>query len=164
MAEPHWTPKLVEVTLAEAADTLRRLPEQRVRGYFNTWPDILRDGWEAYGWSEARTRPGPPPARAIDEMDRTLLWLRWLEPADQKLVWARASGRPWKAIAIEHGIDRTTGWRRWTYALVTIAARLNSKAPPPNDKTTQAKSKETPARYNDVAATLLYATLSGSMW
>lgn len=126
MADTHWTPKLVEAYLAEAADTLRRLPEQRVRGYFSAWPPIIHEAWDAYGWSETENRKGPPSARAIDQMDRTLLWLRWLDRDDQKIVWHRAGNRPWKAIAHEHGINRTTAWRRWTYALVTIAARLNA--------------------------------------
>jgi hypothetical protein len=34
MTEPYWTPRLVEVYLAEAADTMRRLPEPGVSGYF----------------------------------------------------------------------------------------------------------------------------------
>ena len=127
MAEVHWTPKLVEAYLAEAADTLRRLPEPRVRGYGSSWPEVIREAWEAYGWTEAPLRLGPPSAEAIDQMDQTLLWLRWLDRDDQKIVWGRANRRPWKAIAHEYGIDRTTGWRRWTYALVVIAAHLNAR-------------------------------------
>ena len=38
VAESHWTPRLVEAYLAEAADTLRRLPEHRVRGYVSELP------------------------------------------------------------------------------------------------------------------------------
>lgn len=127
MAEPHWTPKMVAVYLEEAADTLRRLPPVKVRGYVTTWPPIVRDYWEAFGWDEVRVRLGPPSAKAIDQMDRTLLWLRWLDVADHRLVWSRACGRPWKAIAHEFGCDRTTAWRRWTYAMITIAARLNAR-------------------------------------
>ncbi len=128
MTGMHWTPRLVEAYLAEAADTLRRLPEQRVQGYVSAWPEIIRDAWEAYGWAEGPTRPGPPTARAIDQMDVTLLWLRWLDRDDQKIVWDRANRRPWKAIAFDHGIDRSTAWRRWTYGLVTIAARLSAQS------------------------------------
>lgn len=124
--DAHWTPRMVGVFLEEAADTLRRLPEQRIQGYVSTWPDVVRDGWDAYGREDLRTRLGPPTARAIDQMDRTLLWLRWLDKEDQKLVWARASGRPWKAVAHDWGVDRTTVWRRWTYAMCTIATHLNA--------------------------------------
>ena len=126
--QDHWTARMVAVYLEEAADTLRRLPEKRVQGYGSTWPDIVQDTWDAYGQSEARTRLGPPTARAIDQMDRTLPWLRWLDGDDQKLVWERANGRRWKAIAGTRGIDRSTAWRRWSYAVHVIAARLNAAA------------------------------------
>lgn len=126
MADVQWTPKMVAVYLEQAADTLRRLPPVRVQGYASTWPPIVRDFWEAYGWEETRVRSGPPRPAAIDQMDATLLWLRWLELDDSRLVWSRANGRPWKVIAHEFGIDRTTAWRRWMYALVVIAARLNA--------------------------------------
>lgn len=127
MVDVHWTPKLVEAYLAEAADTLRRLPEERVQTARSSWPPIVHEACDAYGWEAAETRPGPPAAKAIDQMDRTLLWLRWLDREDQKLVWDRACGLPWKAITHKYGFDRSTGWRRWTYALVTIAARLNAE-------------------------------------
>ena len=125
MDEPRWTPKLVAAILEEAADTLRRLPRVKVQGYISAWPPVLHDFWDAFGWEEAEVRLGPPSARAIDHMDHALLWLRWLDQDEQAIVWDRANRRPWKAIAQERSIDRTTAWRRWTYALITLAARLN---------------------------------------
>ncbi|MDK9720408.1 MAG: DUF6362 family protein [Rhodospirillales bacterium] len=148
MADIHWTPKMVAVYLEEAADTLKRLPPVKVRGFFTTWPPMVRDFWDAYGWEEERPRLGPPRAAAIDQMDATMLWLRWLEPEDAKLVWARACERPWKVIAHQYGIDRTTAWRRWTYAMVTIAARLNAvearKADPCNAVATPKRATSPP--------------------
>lgn len=126
MADVHWTPKMAAVYLEEAADTLRRLPAVRVQGYASSWPPIVRDFWDAYGWEETEVRLGPPSAAAIDQMDVTLSWLRWLDRDDARLVWGRANRRPWKAIAHDFSIDRTTAWRRWTYALAVIAARLNA--------------------------------------
>lgn len=72
MTETHWTPRLVEAYLAEAADTMRRLPESRVPGYFNTWPEIVQEAWVADGWAEGPTRLGPAIPRAITQMDETL--------------------------------------------------------------------------------------------
>lgn len=126
MDNPHWTPKMVAVYLEEAADTLRRLPETHVQGYRSNWPEIIRDFWEAFGWEEVRTRRGPPSPAAIDRMDVVLPWLRWLERDEARLVWLRANGRPWKLITREFAIDRTTAWRRWTYAMITVATRLNA--------------------------------------
>lgn len=128
MTHDHWTPRLVEAYLAEAADTMRRLPEPRVPGYFSTWPEIVQESWMTDGWAEGPTRLGSATPRAITQMDETLLWLRWLDRDDQKIVWERANRRPWKVIAHAFGIDRSTAWRRWTYALITIAARLNAQS------------------------------------
>ncbi len=130
MANEPWTASLVEARLAEAADTLRRLPEERVQGYFSTWPPVIREYWQAYGRSEVRVRPSPPSARAIDQMDEALQWLRWLEQEDAKLVWARAEGTPWKSICWRFGVGRTTAWERWVAALCVIAARLNDETLP----------------------------------
>jgi len=41
MSNVIWTPSLVEERLVEAADILRRLPNQSIRGYFNTWPTYV---------------------------------------------------------------------------------------------------------------------------
>ena len=125
MAEIHWTPKMVAESLEEAADTLRRLPPVTVRGFVSAWPPVVHDFWDAFGWEEVSVRLGPPSARAIDEMDMALGWLRWLKSDDARLVWQRATGRPWKYIARDFGMDRSTAWRHWTGALMTIQTRLN---------------------------------------
>ena len=122
----EWTLTLVDARLEEAADTLRRLPAVKVQGHFGTWPPIIRDFWEAFGWHDVEVRPGPPSPDAIDRMDDTLRWLRWLEPDEVRLVWLRAECVRWKVIAHRFGMDRSTAWRHWTYALSKIASRLNS--------------------------------------
>lgn len=123
-----WTPRMVEARLEEAADTLRRLPAVKVQGYFSTWPPIIRDFWEAFGRHAAEVRLGPAMPAAIDRMDETLLWLRWLEPDEVRLVWLRAEGVRWKLICARFGIGRTTAWYRWSGALAKIATRLNGSA------------------------------------
>lgn len=125
MAEQDWTPKMVEERLEEAAATLRRLPAVKVQGYVSSWPQVVREFYEAYGAEPARVRLGPPSPGAIDRMDETLSWLQWLERDDSRLVWARACGLPWKLLTWRFGVSRTTAWRRWAAALVAIAARLN---------------------------------------
>ena len=125
MTETHWTAKLVDERFEEAADTLRRLPERNARGYFSTWPAIIRDFVEAYGWQEVRVRLGPPHPAAIDRMHEAFGWLSWLEPDETRLVWLRAEGVRWKIVAVRYGVDRATVWRRWTCALIKIASRLN---------------------------------------
>ncbi len=110
--------------LEQAAQTLRRLPPVRVRGFFGTWPPIMQEAIYAYGWEEARIKLGPPSARHISEMDETLRWLMWLEREEVMLVWLRACDVKWKKIG------RLLGWSvrklqyDWRIALAKIEYRL----------------------------------------
>ena len=60
-------------------------------------------------------------------MDATLEWLKWLEPNDAKLTWARSDRTPWKMIYYRFGISRATANRCFEYALSVIACRLNGQ-------------------------------------
>lgn len=132
MAEQRWTASLVEERMVEAADTLKRLPEERVRGYFSTWPTVIRDYWEAFGREDVRLRRGPPSAAAITRMDEALAWLAWLEADDARIVWLRASGERWKTVCWKVGLARTAAHQHWMYGLCVIAWRLNGRRPPHN--------------------------------
>jgi hypothetical protein len=132
MAEQRWTASLVEERMVEAADTLKRLPEERVRGYFSTWPTVIRDYWEAFGREDVRLRRGPPSAAAIDRMDEALAWLAWLDPAEARIVWLRASGERWKTVCWKVGLARTAAHQHWIYALCVISWRLNGRRLPHN--------------------------------
>lgn len=128
MTETRWTASMVEERFEEAAFTLRRLPDTRVPGYFNTWPQVVRSAYEAFGWERARMpRIAPSPA-AIGRMEETITWLMWLERDDALIVWLRAEGVRWKPICCRVGLTRQTAWQRWVAALVTIANRLSNEA------------------------------------
>jgi Domain of unknown function (DUF6362) len=118
MSETGWTSELVAERLAEAADVLARLPEERVPGFYDLWPRIV--GAPCTGGGPAAAMP-----EAIDRMDEALRWLTWLELEERRLVWLRAEGMPWKRITHRLGIGRTTAWQRWTIALLKITTRLN---------------------------------------
>ena len=47
MGNNHWTAPLVEERLVEAAGVLKRLPEEKVQGYFSAWPDVVLDANES---------------------------------------------------------------------------------------------------------------------
>jgi len=126
MADEPWTARRVAEHLAEAADTLARLPEARVRGHYTLWPPVVRSAREILGGG-GRTRPIPPAPEAIDRMDQALAWLGWLAPDEARLVWLRAEGMPWKPITRRLGVGRTTAWQRWTVALLKLATRLNAE-------------------------------------
>ena len=121
MSETGWTPELVAKRLAEAADVLARLPEERARGFYDLWPRLVVE-------PNRCTRPAAAAPEAIDRMDEALGWLCWLHPEERRLVWVRADGMPWKWITHRFGIGRTTAWQRWTIALLKITTRLNAAA------------------------------------
>src|SRR5205823_5880726 len=127
MPELRWTVSMIEERFEEAAHTLRRLPDSRVPGYFNTWPQIVRSVYDAFGWERARMPRIAPSPQAICRMEETITWLPWLEPDDARIVWLRAEGVRWKPICYQVGLTRQTAWARWVAALITIANRLNSK-------------------------------------
>ena len=122
-----WTAALVEERLVEAADVLKRLPEVKVRGYFNTWPQMVHEFADLVGQEPRRLRRPPPTSAAISRMEEALPWLQWLEPELAKLVWARAEGTPWKPICWTVGLQRSAAHEHWLYALCVIAFRLNGR-------------------------------------
>ena len=125
-----WSPEQVEVRLAEAADVLSRLPEERLQGFVSAWPEVVRSFWESYGMQEPiLKRPWPSPA-SIDRMEEAMIWVQFLAPEDARLVWTRAEGTPWKAICWRFGIARATADRRWRYGLAVICLRLNGRTVP----------------------------------
>lgn len=109
--------KTVEDRLIEAAAVVRRLPSMRVPGYFNTWPKMTVEFADRVGQQPEPMRLPPPSPAAITRMEEALLWLRWLEVDDAKLVWAR-------------GVARATANRRYQYGLSVVAWRLNGRRVP----------------------------------
>jgi hypothetical protein len=125
-----WTVEMVEERLIEAAAVMRRLPSVRVPGYFNTWPKMVVEFADRVGQQPKPLRLPPPSPSAITRMEEALLWLRWLEVEDSKLVWAPADRTPWKAICWQFGVARATANRRYQYGLSAIAWRLNGRKAP----------------------------------
>ena len=128
MAE--WTPTMVEERLESAADVFRSLPEVKPQGYFNAWPEYFHSFADQVGQELRMRRPKPGP-RDITLAEDALLWLRWLEPDDGRLVWARADGMAWKPICWQFGLSRTAATKRWQYGLAVITWRLNGRVPSP---------------------------------
>ncbi|MCB1502167.1 MAG: helix-turn-helix domain-containing protein [Bauldia sp.] len=126
----EWTPSLVEARLAEAADVLKRLPDQRIRGYFNTWPQIVAEFSDLVGQEPPRLGRPPPQPDAISRMEETLSWTHGLDPTDAKIVWLRAGGERWKTICWKVGMVRSAANEHWLYALCVIAWRLNGRRVP----------------------------------
>ncbi|MBI1327034.1 MAG: helix-turn-helix domain-containing protein [Alphaproteobacteria bacterium] len=116
--------KYVEERIHDAARTLRRLPEERVQGYFSTWPKIKRDEMEILQMEKEPMRVRPS-MDDITQMEEVLfVWLRWLEVDERKLVWQRAERVRWKLICAQFGVGRTKAWEMYKCALGKIAARI----------------------------------------
>lgn len=88
MPEICWTAKAVADRIEEAAQTLRRLPPVRVRGYINTWPPTIRGFRDALRCNTVEVRLGPPAPDAIGRMDGTLAWRNVLDRDEVRRVWA----------------------------------------------------------------------------
>jgi hypothetical protein len=124
----RWTVDEVEEMLIEAADTLKRLPAHRPRGYISSMPTPVRSVQEMLDCEPAKLRRPPPPAAAIDRLDMVLGWMAWLEEDQIRVLWARAAGVPWRPICTRLGCGRTKAWQIWVTALVLLKVKLNDAA------------------------------------
>jgi hypothetical protein len=132
MPEAHWTPSMVEERLVEAAAILRCLPEQRIRGHFNTWPKMVYEFGDLIGQEMPRPKGPWPAPDAISRVEATLTWTIGLDQVDAKIVWLRASGVRWKTICSKVGLARAAAHEHWLYALCVIAVRLSGRRLPRN--------------------------------
>ena len=122
----EWTTAQVQDRLELAADVFAQLPAVKPQGYFNAWPEYFHSFADQVGQEPQMRRPRPSP-RQITEAEEAMLWLRWLEKDDARLVWLRANRTPWKPICWELGISRATANRRWQYGIAVIVWRMNGK-------------------------------------
>ena len=123
------TARDIEDRMEEAAYTLRRLPEKdRPRGYRSSWPPFVQEAKHAYGYTPEAPMRVIPSAAAISRMEECFDWLMLIDPQDARIVWLRADGMRWRQVCIRAGVVRSTAWRRWAAALLTIAKKLNSAA------------------------------------
>ena len=112
-----------------AVDVFARLPGVRPQGYFSAWPEYFHSFADQVGQEPQMRRPRPSP-RQITQAVEAMLWLRWLERDDARVVWLRANRTPWKKIGWEVGLSRPAANRHWQYGIAVIVWRLNGKRVP----------------------------------
>lgn len=127
--ELHWTDKMVEAYLQDAADVMKALPAVRVQGYFSVWPTVIHDYWDAYGWTEGDPKRWRPTPKQIDQMEYVCQWLRWPGVLESKIIWDRSCGIPWKVIEHKRQSSRSTLWRHYGAGINKIVAKLNAHDP-----------------------------------
>lgn len=134
MPAPHlWGASEVRARLAEAAEVLRALalgPRDRPARLVARWPDVVRQGFEAYGYGPVRVRPLAPSPAAVSRADAAVLWLLWLPAAARRVVWARAQRLAWRRIEDLDGRSHTTLRRVEGDAVTEICRRLNADLSP----------------------------------
>ena len=122
-----WTVTDIADRFEQAVKTLRRMPPVIIKGYFNTWPPIVRTAVEQMGMEAEPLRRGPPSAEAISRMEETIQWIFLLDDEDERrLIWLRAERVQWKQICWRIGCGRTKAWQMWVMALLKIVTRLNA--------------------------------------
>jgi len=87
----EWTRADVEARLESAARVMRAQPRLGPQGTFNAWPAYFHEFADKVGQEPEMRRPLPSP-RAVTEAEEAMVWLRWLEVDDARLVCARVSG------------------------------------------------------------------------
>lgn len=117
----------------EAAETLKRLPFDDMPAPLRAiWPQSAPSGdgdgdGDGVGDGGKAFRRMPVAPERIDRLDEVLRWSLLLEPGERRIVWGRALSVPWKVIAGDLGLDRTTCWRRHDRALARLALHLASE-------------------------------------
>ena len=122
----EWTTARVEDRLESAADVFRTLPGVMPQGFFNAWPEYFHSFADKVGQEPEMRRPRPGP-RQISEAEEALLWLRWLERDDARIVWLRAERTAWKPICWAVGLQRSAAHQHWQFGISVIALTLNRR-------------------------------------
>ena len=123
-----WTTVRVQDRLELAANVFAQLPAVRPQVFFNAWPDYRHSFADQVGQEPRVRRPRPSP-RMITEAEEALLWLRWLEKDDARIVWLRANNVEWKRISWEVGLSRPAANRHHEYGIALITWRLWGRVP-----------------------------------
>ncbi len=119
----------IEVRILTALKTLRALPDPDAKiwrqfdGQSISWPEVVRESQEAYGYDEPRQRRFRPSPRDVSRMLGDLAWLEGLEKPQFRLIWWRSFDLPFSFIAARLGRSDETARRRYRDALMEVTKR-----------------------------------------
>ena len=121
-----WTEEMVIRAFEEAIRTLRKLPSEKVQGYFSSWPKIIYTEIEILRMDQT-PKKWPATPESIARMEKTCNWIHLLKDIDdRKIIWLRANRTPWKLVCGEFGISRATADRKWRNAIKKITRQLKN--------------------------------------
>ncbi len=118
-----WTVEDIAARFDEAFDVLSILPSPKSLGYAKRWPITLYLPRELERQAPAAMRIAATPQQ-VTRMEETLTWITWVEPDVRHLIWLRAEALPWRTIACQRNLSKTTAQRYWQQGLQVIADKL----------------------------------------
>lgn len=101
--------EMIKERIKEAARVDRAMPNPYPASYRSAWPDMLREPGDVPDMTSMRPKPT---AAEIARMDEVFKWLRWLPVPEQRILWGRGMGLPWRQIALHAGVSVGTA-QRW---------------------------------------------------
>ena len=117
METSRLTEKEIIARFKEAVMTLRRLPPVKVRGYFNSWPEVIYTQREIMRMDQ-KTNMRTVTPEEVSRMEMAIGWLSLLEtPMERKIVWMRANYIPWEIISKTFGFSRVTASKKYKSAI-----------------------------------------------
>lgn len=114
-----------EIMLEEAVDTLKRLPNQRIKAKLTSWPEIVQKSAEHYASTPNFIKPAAPEPSAIDRLDFVLDALVTVNDVERRLLWARASKISWRKLEQYENLSHTTLRKFYKTGLDKLSHKLN---------------------------------------
>ena len=123
---------------ARCADLLRRailthdaLPGREI-AKVTSWPAIIREAHEAYGYDDSRPPRFNPTPRDVSNLLPVMAWICWLEQGhngerDAKIIMSRARRAPWWKLAQRFGRSERTVQRWYDGAVAAIYGHFQNE-------------------------------------
>ncbi len=119
----------IEGRILTALKTLRALPDPDARvlaqfkGQSVSWPEVVREQGQAYGYGEVRAQPFRPSPKDVSRMLDDLAWPQGIDKPLFRILWWRSHDAPFSIIAARIGRSPETARRRYREAIMEVTRR-----------------------------------------
>ena len=116
----------IETRVLTALKTLRAVPDPDARflnqfaGRAISWPETVKEFFEAYGYEGARVGQYRPTHRDVSRMLHDLSWMNGLGAPMFRLIWWRSLDLTFSNIAARIGRSDETARRRYREAIIEV--------------------------------------------